>query len=285
MILLTGALGFIGSHLADRLPPTAIYCDPKDIFTIPPDRCLQFLNTAQQEIDCIFHLGAISSTAETNVATLTQNNILLSCQLLDFCIDRQVPFVYASSASVYGLGENGFNEETTPTPLNYYAISKTAFDMYVLQKIKDHPDAHIVGLRYFNVYGKNESHKGNMASPIYKFLQQAKILGEIKIFEGSDHFVRDFVHVDDAVSITLAAKDFKKSGIYNVGTGTPRSFLEVAQIIAKHTGARIIEAPFPIELRGKYQEFTCSDNTKINAVGYNTERISLEAGIQQVMNE
>jgi len=284
MRLVTGALGFIGSHLIEKLETDIVRCDPADRLLVQPKLCTRYLNLTRWDLECAFHLGAISSTAETDISKLTKSNIFYSCQLLDFCIERSVPFVYASSASVYGLAPAGFKEDAQPAPLNYYAISKTAFDMYVLQKMKDNPDARIVGLRYFNVYGKNETHKGNMASPVHKFIKQAQDLGTIKIFEGSEKFVRDFVHVDDVVDITIAAKDFKP-GIYNVGTGDARSFTEVATIIGDSTGANIVEIPFPDYLEGKYQEYTCSDNTKINSTGYSPKRISLEEGIRMVAND
>ena len=177
---------------------------------------------------------------------------------MDICIENEIPFVYASSASVYGLGEFGFSEDSRLNPLNYYAISKASFDMFVGKKILDNPKANIVGLRYFNVYGHNEDHKGDMASPVHKFLMQSKN-SKIRVFEGSENFRRDFVHVDDVVDITKAAIDFMP-GIYNVGTGISRTFLEVAEIISRITGAEIEEIPFPDHLVGKYQDFTCSDN-------------------------
>ena len=284
MKLVTGAKGFIGSHLVEKLDANVARCDPADPMLIQPKLCTRYLNMASWDIECAFHLGAISSTAETDISKLTESNIFYSCQLLDFCIERSVPFVYASSASVYGLATNGFKEDGPLAPLNYYAISKTAFDMYALQKMKDNPTAKIVGLRYFNVYGKNETHKGNMASPVHKFIRQAHESGTIKIFEGSEKFVRDFVHVDDVVDITIAAKDFE-SGIYNVGTAEARSFVDVARIIADLTDANIVEIPFPDYLEGKYQEYTCSDNAKINSTGYTANRISLEEGVKRVASD
>ena len=277
--LVTGASGFIGSNLCNFLnDKTVIRCDTKQSFGVwPPDE----IDIHFQDIECVYHLGAISSTTETNTEKIAKNNILFSTYLLEKCISLDIPFVYASSASVYGLGDRGFFENTTTTPLNYYAISKSTLDSIVLQKIKDNPDKTIVGLRYFNVYGPGESHKGDMASPVHKFLRQSSISGKIKVFEGSDQFKRDFIHVDDVVSITRDAKQFP-SGIYNVGTGVPRSFLEVAEIISSLTGAEIQEIDFPSHLVGKYQSFTCSDNTKINNLGYTLKRISLEDGIKKI---
>ena len=230
----------------------------------------------------MYHLGAISSTTEINTETIANNNILFTCKLIERCIKLSIPLVYASSASVYGLGSNGFAEDAHPTPLNYYAISKSTIDRIVQQKIIDNPSAKIIGLRYFNVYGPGEDRKGDMSSPVHKFIKQAKKLGTVKIFEGSENFKRDFVHVQDVAEITKRSVDFP-SGIYNVGTGMPRSFLEVATKVSKLTGCKIQEVEFPAHLKRKYQNYTCSDNTKINKI-YKEDRINLELGIEKVFN-
>jgi ADP-L-glycero-D-manno-heptose 6-epimerase len=280
-VLVTGAIGFIGSHLVKSLNEPII-CDrtPGSGVCLPDEIDIHF-----QDLDAVYHLGAISSTTETDTRKIAENNILLSCMLLEECVSRNIPFVYASSASVYGLGENGFSEDAAMSPLNYYAISKSTFDQIALQKIKDNPSAQIFGLRYFNVYGSNEDHKGDQASPIHKFMNQAYASKEIQVFIGSDSFRRDFIHVDDVVRITLAAKNFTRSGIYNVGTGVPRSFMDVASIVAEFTNSRVIEVSFPENLVGKYQKYTCSDNTKIQSVLKNNSRITLEHGIRNVLND
>ena len=285
-VIVTGAAGFIGSHLKTQLGLTksVICCDPASDEMMEPHICLNTLQDKSLDIECVYHLGAISSTTETDIGKLTENNIKLSAVLMDICIERGIPLVYASSASVYGLGTNGFIEDVQPTPLNYYAISKTVVDMYAQQKIQDNPEAKIFGLRYFNVYGNGEEHKQDMASPVHKFLNQARHNGQIKVFEGSDSFLRDFVHVSDVVSMTIAASEFAVPGIYNVGTGISRSFQDVASIVAKLTGASIKEVDFPAHLKGKYQAFTQSDNTKINFNGYAQPRLALEEGIAEVFN-
>jgi len=285
VIYVTGAAGFIGTHLVDAIRKTddgVACCDIRDTSMIHPSRLIEHMKNNNPSI--VFHLGAISSTTETNTVSMTIHNILLSCAILEYCIENNIPMVYSSSASVYGLGKHGFGEDAQLTPLNYYAISKASFDAFALQKIKDNPAARVYGLRYFNVYGKNEDHKGAMASPIHKFLKQSREHGTIKVFEGSENFHRDFVHVDDVVSITLAVNKFTKSGIYNVGTGTPTSFMDVANIVSDITGAQIVEIPFPNALLKKYQEYTCSDNTKINDMGCHTDRIDIEKGIKRVLS-
>jgi len=275
-VLVTGAAGFIGSNLATKFS-NKFCCDVNKTGMYNPQPALEILKSGA--ISAVYHMGAISSTTETNISKIAYNNIQFSSQLLDTCIERQIPFVYASSASVYGLGDLGFFEDVQMTPLNYYAISKASFDMFAKQKMLDFKSAKIIGLRYFNVYGHNEDHKNDMASPVHKFLLQSK-KNEIKVFEGSENFKRDFVHVNDVVDITKKSIDFD-SGIYNVGTGSPRSFLDVARIISHITGANVKEIPFPKHLVGKYQNFTCSDNNKIDGF-YDTERISLEDGIRNV---
>jgi len=271
--LITGTSGFIGSHIVNLLP-NSICCDQKDEYgSFKPDE----INVDDMNISTVYHLGAISSTTETNTANIVNSNTLSSCKLLEQCIERDIPFVYASSASVYGLGNYGFSENTRLSPLNYYAISKASFDMIVTQKIIDHPESKIVGLRYFNVYGSGEDHKEDMASPIHKFFQQSKKRGEVCVFEGSENYLRDFIHIADVSRITRDAVNFP-SGIYNVGTGIARSFLDVAKVISGITKAKITEIPFPAHLLRKYQEYTCSDNSKIDRV-YDNSRISLEAGI------
>jgi len=286
MILITGAAGFIGSCLVDSFgDEDVISCDVARKEMLTPEECVLFLKNPTHPVNAVYHLGAISSTTTRDVVKLTDNNIRFSAELMELCITRGIPFIYASSASVYGLANTMQKETDSVAPLNYYAISKTAFDMYALQKMKDHPSSHIIGLRYFNVYGHREHDKGDQASPVHKFITQARSTGEIKIFEGSDDFLRDFVYIDDVVSITRHAPKLRQNGIYNVGTGVARSFKAVAAIIARACGADIVEIPFPEHLKNKYQTYTCSDNTKITSAGYIMPRLGLEAGIKKVLQE
>tara|TARA_R110002051_G_scaffold313448_1_gene389550 strand:- start:308 stop:1165 length:858 start_codon:yes stop_codon:yes gene_type:complete len=279
--LVTGAAGFIGSCLADTFPADQLLlCDPRDDKMLNPDAAVGAIGDGA--VTAVYHLGAISSTTVTDLVKVTQENILFSSRLLEASLEKNIPFVYASSASVYGTMVGPHREWHPMKPVNYYAITKTAFDMMVRQKIKDIPTARIVGLRYFNVYGHREHHKGDMASPVHKFIHQATENKQIQVFEGSHGYHRDFVHIDDVVEMTKAAVDFE-SDIYNVGTGIPRSFLDVANIIAKKLDARVVEIPFPAHLKGKYQSNTQSDNEKITLAGYPPIRISLEEGIERVL--
>ena len=277
MFLVTGADGFIGSNLCKALPEDKII--KWDLVNGKRNN----ISSIPKGIKAIFHLGAISSTQEFDVERLSDLNVLSSAELLEYAINNNIPFVYASSASVYGLGDAGFVEDAPVCPINYYAISKASFDMFVQQKIKDNPDCKVYGLRYFNVYGNGEGHKGSMASPVHKFYEQARQTGKIQIFEGSDKFRRDFVSVQDVVKITIEAASFANSGIYNVGTGVARSFSEVAEIIASKTDSEIQFVPFPDSLVGKYQEFTKSDNSKLLAQ-YKHSFLSLEDGIDNFIS-
>lgn len=284
MKLITGAAGFIGKCLVEKsiIDGPVLSSDLADNNMLSPSAALDaLLNT--DDISAVFHLGAISSTTETDAVLLTENNIGYSLQLLEICIEKNIPFVYASSASVYGQSIGSQKESQPLAPVNSYAISKTALDLFVEQKITLNPTARIFGLRYFNVFGHHEHHKGDMASPVHKFTLQARETGKIKIFEGSNEYLRDFVHIDDVIAMTLAAPSLKQSGIYNVGTGVSRSFEDVAKIIAVETGAQIMEIPFPEHLKGKYQTYTCSDNTKITINGYTMPRMGLEEGIRKTI--
>ena len=268
---ITGNKGFIGANLLraheiDTVGWDIEGCEIEQVFS------------SKSRPSVVFHMGAISSTTENKINRLAKFNIESSCTLLELCIENKIPFIYASSASVYGLGENGFKEDAVLSPINYYAISKASFDMFAQQKIKDNPRAKIVGLRFFNVYGKGEDNKGNMASPIYKFYDQAIKTGTINIFKGSEYYKRDFISIEDVVKLAIKSKNFK-SGIYNIGTGRCRSFYEVAKIISKHTSAKIEEIPFPEHLVRKYQKYTKADTDKLlRQCKHNF--LSLEEGIE-----
>lgn len=244
MIILTGADGFIGKNFLKQIDEEVIKVEKDDAFT--------FLRTFKDwdKVSLILHQGAMSSTTENNIFKLHHNNVVFTLLLFDNAITHQIPVKFASSASVYGNTNGEIN------PLNYYAITKLQIDYY----IKDHMSKFksIQSFRYFNVYGEGEEHKGDQASPISKFTKQVRETGKLKLFEGSDKFLRDFVCVDDIVDVVL--NNNAPSGIYDLGTGKPISFQEVADLVIKKEGGDIEYIPFPDHLKDKYQTYTCADN-------------------------
>tara|TARA_B100000902_G_C27159356_1_gene837902 strand:+ start:72 stop:887 length:816 start_codon:yes stop_codon:yes gene_type:complete len=249
-IILTGSKGFIGKNIHDRLK---IYGE--EVIEVNYEDCLDFRDTFDEwdTIDMVIHQGAISSTTCTDLNKLHKYNIDYSVWLFEQAIKHQIPVKYASSASVYGGAagsHTGFN--WTINPLNFYALSKLTVDYWV----QDHMDEFISvqGFRYHNVYGRGEDNKGNQASPVHTFSKQARETGVIKVFEGSDRFLRDFVCVDDVVEVVL--NNDKGSGIYDLGTSKPMSFQQVAELIAIKFNAKIESIPFPPHLEEKYQKYT-----------------------------
>jgi ADP-L-glycero-D-manno-heptose 6-epimerase len=251
-ILVTGHKGFIGQNLTKALIEQGHFVDGYEW----PDR-LPYL----YEYDWVIHLGAISTTTETNVEKIMDQNFDFSVKLINLCKEFGVNFQYASSASVYGLKEE-FKEDSPVNPLSPYAWSKYLFDRYVQQNYWGNI---VQGFRYFNVYGPHEEHKGNQASPYHKFTEQAKTTGNIKLFEGSDTFLRDFVPVEHVVDIHKKFLNIKESGIWNVGTGIARSFKDIATEIADKHKATITYIPMPANLKLQYQAYTKADITKLKA--------------------
>jgi ADP-L-glycero-D-manno-heptose 6-epimerase len=214
-----------------------------------------------QGLDWVFHFGAISSTTERDVDRVMRQNYDFSVWLYEECRKHDVNLQWSSSASVYGLGTD-FRETAPVDPRSPYAWSKYLFEHYV----KRNPgNIRCQGFRYFNVYGANEMHKGTQASPYYQFTIQAQSTGIIKVFENSENFHRDFVPVEQVLGVQFQFinQDINENGIWNVGTGTTRSFREVAQGIANQYGALIEEIPFPQHLVHSYQKYTCADLTKL----------------------
>jgi ADP-L-glycero-D-manno-heptose 6-epimerase len=245
-ILITGYKGFIGKNLVEYLKDhTLSFYEPSD--TLP----------SVDGLDWVIHLGALTSTTETNVELVLENNYDFSRWLVNECLKHNVNFQYSSSASVYGQNKD-FNENSPVNPQSPYAWSKYLFDRYITHTAGSWP-IKVQGFRYFNVYGPHEDHKGNQASPYHKFEKQAKDTGVIKLFEGSDKFFRDFVPVETVCKIHKHFLGVSETGIWNIGTGQATSFENVARMIADKHDAHIEYIPMPENLKHQYQEFTCAD--------------------------
>ena len=264
MILVTGSKGFIAGHLMRRLPK-AIGCDKED--DIPA--LLQMGNW-----EAVFHLGAISDTTCEDAIALSLNNTLLTARLWSFCADRQIPFIYASSASVYGNGDG---------PLNLYAKSKLDFDEVAESAERAPPDWY--GLRFFNVYGPGEDHKGPQRSMVSQVLDDLKADRPIRLFDIKAS--RDFVHVDDVVSVMLWMwKNRPESGVYDVGTGKALDFSHMALMCAAAVGkeCEFNMVPFPASLIGKYQHYTQADLSGLRSAGYNAPFLSVREGVARMLS-
>lgn len=251
-ILLTGHRGFIGSHMLRKLKDLG-----HNVTTF--DWGEEYPGVMDQ--DWVLHIGAISSTVERDIDKVMRQNYDFSVQLFNDCKTFGVNLQYASSASVYGLVST-FSEDALLDPRTPYAWSKYLFERYV----RNHMGGNIVqGFRYFNVYGPDgEEHKGGQASPHAQFKHQAETTGRIKVFEGSERFLRDFVHVSQVVDTHIKFFNTKESGVWNVGTGSPKSFLDVA----KSFNVPIDTIPMPKVLKDSYQKYTCADLTKIKSVKF-----------------
>lgn len=263
MILVTGAAGFIGSNFVKYLNSIGIndilvcdyltngkqfknLVDCKYTGYVTPDRVNSELI---KDIRSVYHFGAISSTVEWNGELLMERNYNYTVELISMCVSAGVPISYSSSASVYGNGSG---------PLNLYAYSKWLVDKWVQENVLPR-GPRVQGWRYFNVWGPGEWHKGGQASPHWQFRQQALETGEIKIFQGSSGYYRDFVHVDTVCRTQWMLSTVRESGIWDLGTGTQVSFQSVAESIAAEHSARIVEVPFPEHLKECYQWSTLAN--------------------------
>lgn len=313
MIVVTGGAGFIGSNIIKSLNERGItdiivvddltnghkihnianlkihsYYDKNDFLEmLYGNFSLNIIN-----ITAIFHQGACSSTTEWNGKYVMKNNYDYSIKLYNYANMHKIPFIYASSASVYGLGEKGFEvDEKCEKPINVYAYSKLLFDNYIRRQLPDKTHQ-MVGLRYFNVYGNREQHKGKMSSVMYHFNQQLLESDKVKLFGSYDGYedgqhTRDFIHVDDVVKINLWFYDNPHiSGIYNVGTGTSETFNTVAQnVIDYHGHGKVKYIPFPKSLKNVYQSYTKADISLLRYAGYKEEFKSIKDGIKEYLDE
>jgi ADP-L-glycero-D-manno-heptose 6-epimerase len=320
--VVTGAAGFIGSNIVKALNQRGV---TKIIAVDNLTKADKFKNLVDCEIadyldkqdfiqriqaghfdgdiEAILHEGACSDTMETDGRYMMENNYRYSLILLDWCLDQDVQYLYASSAATYG-GSSVFKEERQyEAPLNVYGYSKFLFDQIVRQRLAEGPSSQIVGFRYFNVYGPREPHKGRMASVAFHHFNQYRAEGKVKLFEGSHGYAdgeqqRDFVYVGDVARVNLFFLDHpEKSGIFNLGSGRAQSFNDVA--VATVNGCRALTGerglslaelrarglleyvPFPDALKGKYQAFTQGDLGRLREAGYDAPMATVEEGVSQ----
>ena len=240
-------------------------------------------------VEAIFHEGACSATTEWDGKYMMLNNYEYSKELLHYCLEREIPFLYASSAATYGETDTFVEEPQYEGALNVYGYSKQQFDNYVRrlwQGAEENGEAlsQITGFRYFNVYGPREDHKGSMASVAFHLNNQMNAGENPKLFSGSEGFRRDFVYVGDVAAVNLWFMRNKASGIFNLGTGNAESFEQVAKAVIKHHGKGEIETiPFPDHLKGAYQEFTQADLTKMRAAGCDYQFKTVAQGVAEYM--
>jgi ADP-L-glycero-D-manno-heptose 6-epimerase len=315
-IVVTGAAGFIGSNLVKALNDRGM----RDIVAVDNlENAAKFRNLVDCEIsdyvdkgdfrarlaagafgpiEAVLHQGACSDTMETDGRYMMENNYRYSLDLLDWCQQRKVPFIYASSAAVYGMGPVFREDPAYERPLNVYGYSKFLFDKVVRRRLPN-LTAPVVGLRYFNVYGPREAHKGRMASVAFHHFNQFRADGKVRLFEASHGYAngeqrRDFIHVDDVVKVNLHFLDRGASGVFNLGTGRAQPFNDVALAVVNtmqaQRGAAKLALPdavarglieyvaFPDALQGKYQAFTQADPTALRKTGYEAAFLTVEEG-------
>ena len=307
MIVVTGAAGFIASYLVgylneqghndlilvddfsrvDKLPNLI---DKKFIQKIDREDFPNWLKETKEKIDIVFHLGARTDTTEMSVEIFNKLNLNYSKDIWSTCSEKEIPFVYASSAATYGGGEHGYDDNheiiSQLIPLNPYGESKNDFDKWVLTQTKTPP--FWAGLKFFNVYGPNEYHKGRMASVIFHAFNQIKLNGKMKLFRSHNPNytdggqLRDFVYVKDVASVCeylMTAKP--QSAIYNLGSGKARTFLDLATLTfeALNLEPKIEFVDTPVDIRDKYQYFTEANMSKLVSSGYSKPFHTLEEGV------
>ena len=309
MIIVTGGAGFIGSNLVHGLNKTGhtdilvvddltdgtkfsniVDCKIQDYWD--RDQLKHFVinnNTFPENVSAIFHQGACSTTTEWNGHYMMQNNYEYSKILLHYCVEHSIPFIYASSGSVYGINSKFTESEENELPVNIYGYSKYLFDIYVRQFALTAKSL-VVGLRYFNVYGPREQHKKSMASVVFHINDQLLTSGTVRLFKGSGGYDngeqrRDFIHVDDVISVNLwIMNNTVPNGIYNVGTGESHSFNDIADAVIKwHGHGNIKYIDFPERLENSYQSYTQADISSLRNAGYVKDFIPLVQGVNDYL--
>ncbi len=317
MIVVTGAAGFIGSNLVAALNETGrsdvVICDwlgsdgkwqnlRKRVFAdvVPPEELHQWM-AQRSDLEAVIHMGAISSTTASDADEVIQQNFRFSVRLLDMCTERGIPFVYASSAATYGGNEQDFTDSMSPDairalrPLNLYGWSKRQFDFVVADRLARgaRMPPRWAGFRFFNVFGPNEYHKGDMKSVVAKVYPIAKEGGAVTLFKshrsgiGDGDQRRDFVYVKDVVQVVLwALGPDGRSGIFNVGTGVARSFRELAEAVFRALGQEpnIAYVDMPETIRDKYQYYTQASLDNLRQAGFSGSFLSLESAVQDYVD-
>jgi ADP-L-glycero-D-manno-heptose 6-epimerase len=320
-IVVTGAAGFIGSNLVKALNARGesriiavdnlrqadkfrnlVDCEIAEYFDQDDFPARLADGELDDDIAAVLHQGACSDTMETDGRFMLANNYRYSMSLLRHCQDNDIPFIYASSAAVYGAGPVFREEPEAEAPLNVYAYSKLLFDQHV-RRILPERTAQIAGFRYFNVYGPREAHKGRMASVVWHFYNQYRDSGKVRLFEGSGGYAageqrRDFVSVRDVVKVNLDFLDHpQRSGVFNVGTGSATTFNAVAAATINacraaegapalpfgelHRSGAIEYVGFPPGLAARYQSFTQADLARLRAAGYGAPMQGVEQGVAE----
>lgn len=312
-IIVTGATGFIGSNLLAELEARGYgqivavdwfgteekwknVAKRSNVYYLNPEKLIEYVDENHVSIDCIIHLGAISSTTETDGDAVMSTNYRLSIDLFEICLRLSISFIYASSAATYGNGEFGYIDNDSVEflanlrPMNLYGWSKNQTDLYVARRGGfDGDGTQVVGLRFFNVYGPNEYHKGSQKSIIEPFMTQLLIDGEIQLFKSNSNDIadgnqaRDFIYVDDCIDVIIWFLDHKSvSGLFNIGTGIATTYNDVALYVSEaiKRPCKIDYIDMPNNLRSQYQNYTSADLTKLRSVGYSKEMTSAKDGIR-----